>query len=274
MTVSATEAAFEGFRVTRHNPGVVLIWAAVWMVGLIAAGLATFPILSPWVPEMATANGDPSKLSTTALNAISQAGFAVLPVVLLIQTVLMPAVYRAVLRPAPKGIGYLRLGRDELRMFVVALGLGAVSVVLNLISSGLESVAIQMMGMGGAMLVSTVVFAISIVITVRLSLVAPITLLRGKISFAEGWHVSARWFWPLLGITVLSLTMAAIVVILLVMIGMPLQLAVTGAAGAAGPLSLISALLLLLLIPVGAALVTTILWAPFAALCRNLPPRD
>ena len=35
MTVSATEAAFEGFRVTRRNPGVVLIWAGVWLIGLI-----------------------------------------------------------------------------------------------------------------------------------------------------------------------------------------------------------------------------------------------
>lgn len=271
MTVSATEAAFEGFRVTRHNPGVILIWAAVWLVGLIAAGIATFPMLSPWMPEMATANGDISKLSAPALTAISNAGYVVLPVVLLVQTVLMPALFRAVLRPTPKGIGYLRFGRDELRMFLVALGLGAVSVLLNLISSGLETVAAQMLGMAGALVVSMAVFVVSIVITVRLSLVAPITLLRGKISFAEGWQVSARWFWPLLGITVLSMTMAAIVVILLVMIGMPLQLAVVGAAGAVSPLSMISALLLLLLIPLGGALVTTILWAPYAAMCRNLP---
>lgn len=273
MTVSATEAAFEGFRVTRQNPSVILIWAAVWLVGLIAAALATFPILSPWMPEMATANGDPSKLSAPALAAISNAGYVILPVVLLIQTVLMPAVYRAVLRPTPKGFGYLRFGRDELRMFVVALGLGAVSLLLNLISSGLESTATQMMGIVGATVVSMVVFVASIVITVRLSLVAPITLLRSKISFAEGWHVSARWFWPLLGITVLSMTMAAIVVILLLMIGLPMQQVVAGGAGAVSPLSTIGALLLLLLIPLAATLVTTILWAPYAAMCRNLPPR-
>ncbi|WP_291836786.1 hypothetical protein [Brevundimonas sp.] len=274
MTVSATEATFEGFRVTRHNPGVILIWAAVWLVGLIAAAVATFPMLSPWAPEMTTANGDISKLSAPALAAISNAGYAVLPVVLLIQTVLMPALYRAVLRPEPKGFGYLRFGSDELRMFLVALGLGAVSVLLNLISSGLETAAAQTMGAVGALVVSMAVFATSIAITVRLSLVAPITLLRGKISFVEGWHVSARWFWPLLGITVLSMTMAAIVVILLLMIGLPLQQAVTGGASAVTPLSTISFLLLLLLIPLGATLVTTILWAPYAAMCRNLPPRD
>ena len=125
MTVSATEAAFEGFRITRHNPGAVLIWAAVWLVGLIAAVFATLPFVAPFVQDIIAAQGNPESLSPAAQAGISRAGFAVVPIVLLIQAFVMTAVYRAVLRPSPKGFGYLRIGRDELRMFVVVIARAA-----------------------------------------------------------------------------------------------------------------------------------------------------
>lgn len=273
MTVSATEATFEGFRVTRHNPGTILIWAGVWLVGLIAAIFATLPFIAPWIPELTTAAGDPNKLSPAALAGISNAGLAAAPVILLVQSVVSPAVYRAVLRPSAKGFGYLRLGRDELRMFVVVLGIGAVQLIFNLISAGLETVAAQTIGVIAGAMISFVLFLASIVISVRLSMVAPITLVRERISFAEGWRVSRGWFWPLLGITILSATLAVIVLILLFLIGWPLQTVVVAAAGTVSPLAMISSLLMLLLLPLGAALLSTIIWAPFAAMCRNLPPQ-
>jgi hypothetical protein len=271
MTVSATEAALEGFRITRHNPGAVLIWAAVWLVGMIAVMLATLPFVSPFMQEMVAARGNPEALSAGAQAGISQAGFAVLPIVLLLQTLLMPAIYRAVLRPSPKGFGYLRIGRDELRMFIVVLAVGAVSLALNLVSTLLETMAVQALGMVVGALVSMVLFIVSVVISVRLSLITPLTLLREKVAFAEGWRVSRPLFWPLLGMTVLALTMALIVVFLLIMIGWPLWTVTVGAAGAAGPLALAGSLLLLVLMPLGAALVSTILWAPVGAICKNLP---
>lgn len=271
MTVSATEAAFEGFRITRHNPGAVLIWAAVWLVGLIAALFATLPFVSAFLPEIAAAQGNPEALSAGAQTGISQAGFAIVPIVILLQAILMPAIYRAVLRPSPKGLGYVRIGRDELRMFIVALGLGVVSLAFNLVSTMLESLAVQSLGMVAGVLVSTALFVVSIVISVRLSLIAPITLLREKVAFAEGWRASGPLFWPLLGMTVLALTMAMIVVFLLIMIGWPMWTLIGGAAGGANPLALAGSLLLLALMPLGAALVSTILWAPAAAICKGLP---
>lgn len=271
MTVSATEAAFEGFRITRHNPGSVLIWAAVWLVGLIAALFATLPFVSPFLPEIAAAQGNPEALSAGAQAGISQAGFTIVPIVILLQALLMPAVYRAVLRPSPKGFGYLRIGRDELRMFIVALGLGVVSLAFNLVSTVLETVAAQTLGMVVGVLVSTVLFIVSIVISVRLSLIAPITLLREKVAFAEGWRASGPLFWPLLGMTVLALTMAVIVVFLLIMIGWPLWTVLAGAGAATNPLALAGSLLMLALMPLGMALVSTILWAPAAAICKSLP---
>lgn len=271
MSVSATEAAFEGFRITRHNPGAVLIWAAVWLVGLIAAVFATLPFVAPFVQEIIAAQGNPESLSPAAQAGISRAGFAVLPIVLLVQAFVMTAVYRAVLRPSPKGFGYLRIGRDELRMFVVVIALGAVSLIINLGSSVLETAAAQAAGMVVGAIVSMVLFVVSIVISVRLSLIAPLSFLRGKLAFSEGWRASKPLFWPLLGVTVLSLTLALIVVFLLVMIGWPLQTVIVGTAGATSPLAVVGSLLMLLLMPLGAALVTTIVWAPFAALCRTMP---
>lgn len=265
---SATEAAFEGFRITRHNPGAVVLWGVVWLIGLIAAVFATLPFVTPYVQEIVAAQGNPEALSSAAQAAISRAGFAVLPIVFLVQAFVMTAVYRAVLRPSQKAFGYLRVGRDEGRMLIVGIALGAVSLIFNLGGSLLETVTTQAAGMVVAALVSLVLFVVSIVIGVRLSLIAPLSFLRGKLAFAEGWRASGPMFWPLLGVTVLSLTMAVIVVILLVMIGWPLQTAIVGTAGSTSALAVVGSLLMLLLMPLGVALVTTIVWAPFAALCR------
>ncbi len=47
MSFSATEAAFEGFRVTRQNPLSVLVWAGLWLVGLIVAVMILGPMTMP-----------------------------------------------------------------------------------------------------------------------------------------------------------------------------------------------------------------------------------
>ena len=270
MTVSATEAAFEGFRVTRRNPGVVLIWAGVWLIGLILMMAVILPLMAPWMDEIVAAEGSASALTPGARRAMQMATFAAIPVGLLLQALIMPAVYRAVLHPHQKGFAWLRIGRDEGRMLVVLLVLGIVSVALNLAGTPLQQWAAGSLAFPLRLLLSLALFALSIFISVRLSMIAPVTFARRELAFREGWRMSGRLFWPLLGLTVMVVAMAAIVVLLLVLIGWPLQVMV-GGTGAMGPAQGIGALLMLLLMPLGVALVTVILWAPFAALCRDLP---
>ena len=132
MSFSATEAAFEGFRVTRQNPLSVLVWAGLWLVGLIVAVMILGPMTMPYASEIEAAQGDVAALSPSAVSALSLGMLAVLPVLLVLQAILAPAVYRAVYAPQAKRIGYLQLGKVELRTLAVVAVLGVLSIVLNL----------------------------------------------------------------------------------------------------------------------------------------------
>src|SRR5690606_10927907 len=80
----------------------------------------------------------------------------VLPVALITQSMLGAAVYRAILRPADGGVGYLRLGGDELRLIglsiiyflLTVVGMVVITFVAGLVV-GLLGAAI---GAGGAAL--------------------------------------------------------------------------------------------------------------------------
>lgn len=266
--MSMTEAAFEGFRVTRRHPGAVLLWAAVWLVGFVAMLVAAAPFLAPWMDEIATAEGGgPETLSAGAQRAIQLAGFAFMPVALLIQAVLLPAAYRAVLRPEERRFGYLRIGRDEARILLVSITLAVVSVALNIAGGWLEHLATTSAGLPAGLLVSLAVFVVTLIFSVRASLIAPLTFARRKLSFIEGWRASGPRFWPLLGLTVIVATMAIVVMILLILIGWPLWTIVAGPGGAAAG---IGALLMLGLMAFGMALVSTIAWTPFAVVAGEV----
>ncbi len=265
MTISPTEAAFEGFRVARRRPAAILAWAGVWLIGFILMVTAATPFMMPWLSEIVEAEGKASALSPGARSALQYGEFASLPIINLVQSLLMPAVYREILRPADKGLVWLRIGRDELRMLVVMLVLGAVSLALNFGSVKLEELAAGTLALPLRLLLSLALLALSLYVTVRLSLVAPLTFIRRKFAFREGLRKSGGMFWPLIGMTVIVLAMAMVVMLLLFLVGLPLQAMGAPASGAA----VVGALLMLLLVPIGMTLVTVILWAPFAALCRD-----
>lgn len=265
--MSMTEAAFEGFRITRRHPGAVLLWAVVWLIAFVVMMIAATPLMAPWMDEIAAAQGDPEALSEGASRAMQMAGFIFAPVALLVQGLLLPAAYRAVLRPEERRFAYLRVGRDEARILLVSIALAVVSLLLNLGGGWVERQAAAGAGLGVGLLVSLAVFVISLVFSVRVSLIAPLTFARRKLAFAEGWRASGPRFWPLLGLMVLVLTMVIVVMILLVLIGWPLWTLVVGAGGAAAGLG---ALLTLGLLAFGMALLSTIAWTPFALIADEL----
>lgn len=265
MSFSPTEAAFEGFRVTRVNPLPILLWALVWLVGLFVASLAAVPVAAPYAAEIQAAAGDPNALSAEATRAVYLMTAIAAPFVIGVQSIVSAAVYRAVLEPENKAFGYLRLGRDELRLLMVTVILTAINFMVSGASEFLVKFSSETVGLFGAFLFNLLGLALSVFLSVRLSLIAPLTLKRHKFSFAEGWRLSGRLFWPLLGIVVLAFVMALLVVVLLFLIGWPLA----AALGGGGVGALIPNLLLLLLIPFGAMLVSVLLWTPFAATVRD-----
>ncbi|WAC60977.1 hypothetical protein [Brevundimonas sp. SL130] len=266
MSFSATDAAFEGFRVTRGNPLPILLWALVWLAGLFIASMVAVPIAAPYAAEIQSAAGDPSALSAEATRAVYLMTAMAAPFVIGVQSIVSAAVYRAVLEPENKAYGFLRLGRDELRLLLVTIIVTAISFAVSSASEFLVRFSSEALGLLGGFFFNLLGLALSVFLSVRLSLIAPLTLKRHKFSFAEGWRMSGRVFWPLLGITVLAFVMALFVVVLLFLIGWPLA----AALGGTGAGALLPNLLLLLLIPFGAMLVSVLLWTPFAATVRDI----
>lgn len=220
---SASEAALEGFRLTRERPGTILAWCAVYFGGLFVIALAMMATLGPKFIELASKGElitaqDPEQLASL-LSSSWPAFMVVLFMTVLLMSVIMAGIYRLVLRPAEPGFAHLRLGRDELRlagvnMLLVLLGalfLAAGVMVTQLASqAGTLAVAITEIGLIG----------LTVWVGVRLSLVTPMTFDRGRITFRDAWRLTRHRFWPLFGMIFLAVIFYLIVWILMSVISL------------------------------------------------------
>jgi hypothetical protein len=187
------------FGLIREHFAAVAIWAGVYL----AANLALLLTLQPAMAGMMSAPGDPSAMFGAILPI-----YAMNLVLMLVGIVLYTASMRAVLRPQAGGVGFLRLGMDEVRMLVLSILFFVVGMVLGF---GL-AMMFGMFGAGVAMasesaattillgfVVGIAVFALFIFLLVRFSLAFPLTLHRRRIVIGEAWALSKGHFWTLFG---------------------------------------------------------------------------
>lgn len=234
MSFSATEAAFEGFRVVRRKPAVVLFWGAMYllmfalMFGIGAPSFARVMALAETIER----SSEPSLSDLQQLGMIYMGMIGWLaPLGLVIGAVLNAAVARSVLRPEQGAWGYLRLGRDELRVLVVNLVLG----LLFGLAGGIGFVAVGAFFAGGqpifyllGLLAALAVIAGLIWLGVKLSLAVPITVDRGRIALFDSFAATRGRFWPLLGMAIIVLIMTWVVSLLGYIIFMPISLMTGG----------------------------------------------
>ena len=290
MTFSATEAAFEGFRVVRRQPLAIVFWALVYLAlfvaifALFGGSLATF---------MATAESlETAQPSPQELQAVSQdmMGFFALlwPLVIVISAVLSAAVARSVLYPEQKTFGYLRLGIDELRVLAVSLIIavvtGALAFVMAMLVGALASLA-GAANLGLGILVGLILgvgaFAVFVWVAVRLSLAIPLTLAEKRIAPFASFAMTKGRVMPLLGVAIIAFVMSLLVSVLGTVIAMPITVATGGgleqlakldgqttlqiiqtAGGGLAAWAVVNALFSALQLPVT--------YAPFAAAYRDL----
>ena len=141
MTFSATDAAFEGFRVVRRKPMILVWWALFYLVSfflifMVAAGpmagiMAAISDLEAMGPNATPEDFQPIMAAYAAILPL------VLPLGILIGAVLNAAIARSVLEPGKSAFGYLRIGMDEVRVAVVSLVLGIVTWLAAVVSFGL-----------------------------------------------------------------------------------------------------------------------------------------
>lgn len=187
------------FGLLRRHPGAVAIWCAVEAL----AAAAMMLVLQPMYRIQAVQVGAAAPASFAELGSLLLAELLALCVF----AILMTASFRAVLRPEERGIAFLRLGGDELRMVALTLLFGIVAYLVLMISAvlsvllGLLVVGRDSLGavVGAAFAGMGVAVIVCIWLQVRLALAFPLTLLRRRFVLAESWRLTRGRFWTLLG---------------------------------------------------------------------------
>jgi len=241
MGFSATDAAFEGFRLVRRNPVALAAWTLVYLVYTLATLFAAGGMMrsmAVWVEQMEALEAGPAPTSPEALVPIMESYVAAMshmawaiPLSLVISAVLMAAIARAVLTPGTGGFGYLRLGMDEVRVFVVTLVIAILfslaSMIAFVVAIVVGGIAIGVMeGWGVLVMVLMVLAALAFVIWlgVRWSLAVPITMDQKRFAIFDSFAVTKGRFWPLFGMAVIAWIMVIIVSLLAGIVSMPISM--------------------------------------------------
>ena len=241
MSFSATDAAFEGFRLVRRNPVALVGWTLLYLVYTLATLFAAGGMMrsmAVWMDQVEALEAGPAPSSPEALVPIMESYMAAMshmvwaiPLSLVIGAVLMAAIARAVLTPGTGGFGYMRLGMDEVRVFVVTLVIAILYAVATAIAFAaafiIGGIAIGAMeGWGALVMVLAVLAAIAFMIWlgVRWSLAVPITVDQKKFAFFDSFAVTKGRFWPLFGMAVIAFVMVIIVSLLAGIVTMPISM--------------------------------------------------
>lgn len=243
MAFSATDAAFEGFRVVRRHPMALIFWALFYVVIMVVAfalvGGSLIGVMGA-AEALKTSGATSPEALMPILSGYMAIMAVVLPVSLIASAMIYAAVSRAVLRPSESAFGYLRLGMDEVRVLVV-------SVVLTLVFFGLTAGVFGIIGVIGGIasaadmpalwlvvvLLACAAIALFIWLAVRLSLAIPITIAERRIAIFDSFAVTKGRLWPLLGMALLAAVMSLVVGLLGSLVGMPIELATGGLKGLA-----------------------------------------
>ncbi|WGM31599.1 hypothetical protein [Brevundimonas sp. NIBR11] len=290
MTFSATEAAFEGFRVVRRHPLAVLFWGLAYalMYGVVF-GLFGGPLTSMMAAMIANMTEGASSATEIEQLGESSAGIIWLlaPLLLVLGSVTSAAVARAVLRPSESAFGYLRLGGDELRVLAVSVVLFIVTLGASMLLFGLTGVLVELakaVNAGVAILV-LILFGCASVgallwLTVRLSLAVPITVAEQRIAPFASFALTKGQTPSLLGMAILAGVMSMLVSLLVSVVALPATIAIGGESGLmayAGRSTLEilqqAAPVVIVWVLVNAlqgALQLAVLYAPFSAAYRDL----
>lgn len=291
MTFSATDAAFEGFRVVRRAPMSLVYWALFYVVVMAVA----FAMMGPSLASAMAAAERLESVGTPTLddfmpimNSFGLVFSILLPVSLLSSAVMSAAIARSVLYPTQKALGYLRFGADELRVLAVSVALGIIFIVLMGLIWGMT------FALGAAAVNTPVLWLIVVVfflvawaafiwLLVRLSLAVPMTLAEKRIVLFDSFRLTKGHLWPLLGMAIIAGVMSFVVSMLGSLVLMPIQLMSGGMERLATVegLNLVGMLqqawpAILTYVVVNAiisALQVAVIYAPFSAAYRDIAGR-
>jgi len=122
-TISVGKAIGAGFRLIARDPTAFLAWCGVYfLIGVLPQGLALGPAFAMMRELAAGATPTSPEVLQIQAQAMRYQPLSYLALLLMV-ALLLPAIYRAVLRPADRGVFYFRLGARELWMTVTVVAL-------------------------------------------------------------------------------------------------------------------------------------------------------
>jgi hypothetical protein len=205
------------FRLFRERPGAVLIWTLIYLAMTVASSFVMTEIIK----------GQMEALYAGASEATVQLGIywrslLVSLAGIVVTSVLYAAAQRAVLRPREGGPGFLRLGMDEVRTFLLTIFYLIIFVIATIV---LGFIVALFMGGAGPQAVGSAALIVLVLIAVmlayfgtKLSLTYPVTIIRESFAIGEGWSLTDGRFWTLFGaylilfLILLCLTIASLMV--------------------------------------------------------------
>lgn len=235
MAFSPTESAFEGFRLARRSPMTIVFWALLYLVMMAAFIFLAGNQMPAFVEAVEGLEGvaqpTPEQMAPL-LQAYAAMLGPILPVSIVVGTMLNAAAARAVVRPSESAFGYLRIGIDEFRVFVVSLVIGivvglaaTVAIFVLGIVVGIAAAALQdspaiavILGIVGYV----AWFAFIIWLSVRFSLAIPKTVAERQFSFFDSWGLTKGHVWGLIGMTLLAWVLCIVVQILASIVMIPI----------------------------------------------------
>jgi hypothetical protein len=215
MTVfSATDAAFEGFRVTWEKPRTLLIWAGFFLVVNLLMPLALFGLgLNTRLAELEAASANPSNDPSAALEsflALAPLYAVLLPVGLVVQAVIAAAVFRLVLDPEDSRRHPVQFGREEARLIALSLIYTLLFILAVVAVVMVGGIAAGLFGLAGAgpLFGGLFGFGLSgllVYVAVRMSLGPVITFSEDRLAIFDSWRMTQGLFWPMFGTYLLAI---------------------------------------------------------------------
>jgi len=201
--------AFEGFRLIRERPRLVLLWGIVSLFGYGLASMMFVATAGPLQPVIAAASLHPDSISDAAEQQLLLVLLSVIPIWLLTDAVLACAVCRAGLDGGDDPFGHLRFGARELQVLTVMTGSWLLaSLVLLSVFSAFMSLR-PPPGLTSAGFVLSLLAAAFV--RIRLSLNVPQSFVQRRVDMFGSIALTRGHFWPLTGGYVMALVMTFVV---------------------------------------------------------------
>lgn len=223
---SATDAALEGFRITRERPRALLAWTGFCFAQNVVSVLITVNL--PKEVRDAFESLQPSPDKAPDFDSLMQALMLLSPILafgLAVQCVMAAAVYRIILRPEAGPLGGLHLGKDELRLMALTLiyvVLGVMLLAVAQLAIGIITLLASVFGQTAVAFVFSVaelfLLGLFFYVAIRMSLAPVITFDKRKLAILDSWAVTHGQFWRLLGAYILAICCVVVVSLLALML--------------------------------------------------------